>query len=299
MILLQEELVSRALTEAGQVFVDPRILRFDDERVRRDILVPCMGEYQAFRPPTVWEHIHIPVGGWPIPQRVRRINGLRPLWLYYWPHFAAASLRPIPRMESQRYIITDNTVMAPPGRYELEYISNEGYSLGNMVDRHIVHEIYDSEREQTISFFLRVKPRPGTVRLYVGEELVAEDDGSNAIIGDWITLGIIDYNTCKISISIDRENSVIQEYMSTDGKISIEAEFVSVNPGVMGLDWSEIYFYFLFASKFLPAFASTRSIVKIEGVPIDMNIDGFLEYARQKESEWLQAKEMRQSWWRW
>jgi len=299
-ILLQEELVSRALTEAGQVFIDPRLLRFDDERVRRDILEPCMGEYRAFRPPTVWEHLNVPTDGWPIPSRVRRINGLRPLWLYYWPHFAAAALRPIPRMEAQRWFVTNNVLYAPPGRYELEYISNEGYRLSNEVDRYIAHEVFSGESAtQTVDFYLRVKPRPGTVKIHIGDELTAEDDGSNTISGDFIDIGVIDYNTCKISLDLDMTNEVIQEYMSSDGKISLEVEFMSVNPGVYGLDWSEIYFYFLFASKFLPAFATTRSIVRVEGVPIDMNVDGFLEYARQKEQEWLQSKEMRQSWWRW
>lgn len=296
MILLQDELVSRALTEAGQVFIDPRILKFDDNRIEKDILEPCVGEYQAFRPPTVWEHLFVPVDGWPIPKRVRRINGLRPLWLYYWPHFAAAALRPIPRMESQRWFISNGVLWAPPGRYELEYISNDGYTISHEVTRYLAYQMYSGEN--IFSFKLRSRPRPGTVKILIGENLEAVDGGNGAITGSFIDLGVINYDTCEVNLALS-PNDTINDMLTQDGKVDIEVSFISVNPGVEGLNWSEIYFYFLFASKFLPAFAATRSIVRLEGVPVDMSVDGLLEYARKKEDEWLIAKEQRQSWWRW
>jgi len=296
-IILQEELVNRALTETGQVFIDPKLLRFDEERIRRDILEPCVGEYCAFRPPVVWEHVFIPVDGWPIPDRVRRINGLRPLWLYYWQHFAAAALRPIPRMESQRWFVSNNVLWSPPGRYELEYISNDGYKTGYVVDPYVAYEIYPGET--TIKFYLRSKPRQGTVRISLGSELLASDDGHNGIVGDFLDMGVIDYNTKEVNLSLKENDSRINQIYENEGNLSVTVNYISTNLGVIGLDWSEIYFYFLFASKFLTAFATTRSIVRVDGVPIDMNVDGLLEYARQKEIQWLEAKEQRQAWWRW
>lgn len=296
MILLQEELVSRALTEAGQVFIDPRILRFDDTRVQRDILFPCVKEYQAFRPPVVWEHLYIDPDGWPIPSRVRRVNGLRPLWLYYWPYAAAIALRPIPRMEAQKWFITNSMLYAPPGRYELEYISNEGYELGYEVTRHGAYQLYSGESQ--ISFKLRSKPRPGTTKLYIGESFEATDDGQGALIAPWIDIGVIDYATCAINLTFV-PGTLDPLFENSITNVLLEASYASVYPGVVGLDWSEVYFYFLFASKFLTAFATTRSIIRIDGLPVEMNVDGFLEYARQKEQEWLVAKEQRQSWWRW
>ena len=304
MILLQEELVSRALSEAGQVFIDPKILRFDDERVKRDILYPCVKEYQAFRPPVVWEHLYLTPDGWTIPARVRRVNGLRPLWLFYWPYMGAAALRPIPRMEAQKWYITNGVLYGPPGRYEIEYISNDGYTLGHEVDRYGAYELFPGETQ--ITFDLRAKARPGTIRVFItgagGADLyTGSDDGSGAITstqGNWITIGVINYNTCKVSITLTDEAKAA---LFPDGvsKVLVECSFASVNPGVIGIDFSEIYLYALFTSKFIPAFATTRSIVRIDGLPVDMNTDGLLEYARQQQEIWRASKETRGSWYRW
>lgn len=305
MILLQEELVSRALTEAGQVFIDPSLLRFTDDRIKRDILTPCVQEYQAFRPPVVWEHLFVNPDGWVIPKRVRRINGLRPLWLFYWPYMGAAALRPIPRMESQKWYITNGVLYAPPGRYELEYISNEGYSLGYTVDRYGAYEIFKGET--SLTFKLRSKMRPGTLQLFVtdtvGNDLVsAKDDGSGGISvltgGAWLDIGVVNYNICEVTMSLSSE---AQTLLFPDGtnRTLLEVEYASENPGVVGISWDEIYFFALFSSKFLPAFAATRSIVRVDGLPIEMNTDGLLEYARQQQDLWIQAKHEKQSWWRW
>ena len=306
MILLQEEIVSRCLTEAGQVFIDPKVLRFTDDRIRRDILLPCIKEYQAFRPPVVWEHLYLTSDGWSIPSRVRRINGLRPLWLFYWPYMGAAALRPIPRMEAQKWYQSNGILYGPPGRYELEYISNEGYKIGYEVDRYGIYELFKGEKE--VTFTLRSGFRKGTLNLFVsggpgGTDLVSATDDAegavNPVLGDWLEVdSSVNYATYNVSLKLTDES---QALLFPDGvtKVLIEASYASTNPGVVGLDFSEIYFYALFASKFLPAFAATRSIVRIDGLPVEMNTDGLLEYARQQQELWIQSKEQRQSWWRW
>lgn len=290
-VILQEELVRRALVETGQVYFDPSVIHFDDDTVRDAILAPCVKEYSSFRPPVIWEHIYLPVDGWPIPTRVRRINGLRPLWLYYWPYEAAVALRPIPRMGADMWFITENILYAAPGRYELEYISNDGYRLGHEIDAHPVYEPHEIERK--IEFKLRGHIRPGTLKIHAydenGTEIVATDDGSGAITGDFLDVGVVDYETLRVTLQTNAPFSK-----------PILASFYSKYPAVMGMDFSELYFFQLFQSKFLPAFAAARSIVRLDGTPIELNIDDLLNYARTKEQEWnTVSRETKSSWWRW
>jgi hypothetical protein len=290
-VLFQEELVRRALVETGQVYFDPSVIHFDDDTIRDTILLPCLKEYSSFRPPVIWEHISLPSDGWVIPSRVRRINGLRPLWLYYWPYEAAVALRPIPRIGADNWFQTDGVLYAAPGRYELEYIANDGYKLGRAIEDHQVYEPHGIERN--LKFKLRGHLVPGTLKLTALDsntvEMEAVDDANGAITGSWVDHGVIDYETLQVTLTT---NQAIDK--------PILASFYSKYPAVQGMDFSELYFFQLFQSKFLPAFAAARTIVRLEGVPIDLNIDDLLAYARQKEESWNTiSRDTKQSWWRW
>lgn len=289
--ILQEELVRRALVNAGQVYFDPAVIHFDDDTIRDMILEPCTKEYQAFRPPLVWEHIYLPTDGWPIPSRVRKVNGLRPLWLYYWPYEAAVALRPIPRIGADRWFITGNILYAAPGRYELEYISNEGYELGYDIEDHTVYTPHPNETE--IEFRLRGHIRPGTLTITATlddlTEVTATDDGNGAISGSWVDVGTVDYNTLRVTLQINESLSK-----------PIMASFFSKYPALLRFSWDEIYFFELFEARFLHAYATARSIVRLEGVPVELNIDDLLNYARQKQETWLTvSRETKSSWYRW
>jgi len=295
-MLLQDELVAQALTASGQVFVEPHMLEFTDERIARDILVPCAEEFKIFRPPVVWEHLMVHTQGWIIPRYVRRVLGLRPLWLYYWAYtHAAVALRPIPRMEASKWFITEGVLYAPPGRYEVEYISANGYTVTHDVPEHAVYE--PSPDEGRIEFRLRARIRPGTLKLRTGGTwsesysegyLEAVDDGNGRISGSFVDTGVVDYETNLVSLSLSQPLGG-----------PLRATFFARNPGVKELDFKDVWFVDLFASKFLPAFAAARSLVAIPGLPVDLNNDGLLDYARQKQTDWLTVRHERNAWWRW
>jgi hypothetical protein len=294
-MLFQDELVAHALSATGQVFVQPHMLRYSDDFITRTLLKPCAGEYATLRPPVKWFSLFIGTDGWKPDKSVRKVLGLRPLWLYYWPYQASVALRPVPRMEAQKwfaensqYNIGKGVIYAPPGRYEAEIISNDGYTLGYEAG---FHDVYTpAPVEKSFSFRLRVLIRPGTLKLKCGE-LTATDDGQGAITGaDWIEAGTVDYQTCEVQLRI-RDDVTLMD--------AVEANFWAVNPGVEELEWGETYFLRLFASKFLPAYATARSIVRIEGLPVDIQLDGLLEYARNVEREFLEKRETYTAWWRW
>lgn len=297
-MLLQDELVSRSLSSTGQVYVHPALIRYTDERIMNDFMIPCAAEYQTLRPPVVWEHVMIPSEGWQIPSRVRRINGLRPLWLYYWPYSAAIALRPIPRMEDCKWFITNNILYAPPGRYELEFISTEGYTIAWEVPKHVVYR--PSTPQTTLTFKLRVHIRPGTLKIYYGPEnavqesqyLIATDNGTGMITGSFLTSGLIDYQTNEVVL--------VPNGTATPWAYPLQASFAALNPGIKELNWQDVYFIDLFDSRFLTAYAATRSLVQIDGLPVNINADDLLNYARSKEQAWITARENKvSSWWRW
>ena len=284
-MLLQDELIAHVLSATGQVFVEPHTIRYTDELVDRTIFSPAVSEFQVFRPPTVWEHLFLPADGWLIPPRVRRVCGLRPLSLYWWPYAAAIALRPVPRMESCKWFITEGVLYAPPGRYELEYISNEGYTISNEVDRYVAYRPHPVERE--VKFRLRARMRPGTLTIYIGNDS-AVDDGSGNISGSFLSSGTVDYQTNEVSL-----------VLAGSPLDTVDCSFWADKPGVKELDWKDIYFVQLFASKFLTAYSTARQIVRIENMPVDLNVDGLLEYARAAEQAWITNKNEKQSWFKW
>ncbi len=77
-MLLQDEVVQYALVSEGQLFVDPKDIRLDTEKIRDYIFIPTVREYERYRPPTKVTEYWMSGNAQTLPADCRKVIKLRP-----------------------------------------------------------------------------------------------------------------------------------------------------------------------------------------------------------------------------
>ncbi|MHA1168995.1 MAG: hypothetical protein ACTSRU_14295 [Candidatus Hodarchaeales archaeon] len=278
-MLLQDEIVSKVVSGAGQVIILPSTLRYDTELIRRDFFVPVVKEYQNYRPVIVKaDEVSIGMDGYTVPTDFIQVSELRP---YYQTLLGATASDIIPK---SLYELRNGIIYADPGYYNIQYHGR--YTITNIFEDIL---IYEAVAETLVEKSLGGVVTPATLTIdYEGN--TATTDALGEITGTNITSGSYDLTTNRISITFTTAIS---------GNVTASFRTAATNPGVLELSLEDIHFVNLFAARFLSAMGTTKAIMRIDGLPIDITVDGLMEYGREKEAEVKEWLETHQVWWHW
>jgi hypothetical protein len=116
----------------------------------------------------------------------------------------------------------------------------------------------------------------------------ARDSISGVISGNLVTAGVVNYSTLRVNISLERPTGY-----------PITVQFRSVNPCVLELDWSNEYFLDLFSARFLTAFGTTKAIMRVDELPVDITVDSLVDYGKDREQKIQDRGEWSKKWWQW
>lgn len=272
-MLSQDELVLKTMSQAGQVSISPEDLDYDADLVRRDFFIPIVREYQAYRPniKEIPMTISTSEGSTP-PRDFRKIVTLTP--------YSGTGVSLEKRLPKTAYEFRDGFIIVDSGDYILKY-----FATYTITYRIFLQEVYSPINEDEFFVDLRQALKPETLIIRVGGD-EATSDGAGVITGDFT--GTYNLETWRLSLVFPQpvNNLVLLDY-------------TSVNPIVLELDLEENLFMDLFASKLLASFGTSKSIVRIDGLPFDITVDGLMDYGRQKEEQFTTALETRQTWWSW
>lgn len=276
-MLTQEECVNLTMSRAGQFILGPEDVDFTPAKISRDFFIPAVMEYQKYRPPMQRPRVLITNGLMTLPADFMTAVGLEPIQLYQ------GVVLPFLKLPSFRWQINPqrNQLEAPAGDYVFEYLSR--FMLSSAMED---LEVYPSGGEGEIGFQLGSIPKPKTL-VVTGGALSAEADVNGVITGDLVDSGNL--------TSVGAVTLVLKDPVAS----VLTATYTTLVPYCKELSLQDRLFLDLFEAKFLTAFASAKAQLKVEGVPVDVNLDELLSYARQKDADVRASLTTDQKWWLW
>lgn len=280
-MLTQEQAVEKTIFGAGQTLLRPEDVDISAQDISSRFFIPTIREYERYRPPIVKiPSVMITGGKWRVPDDCLKMISLRPINLMRsW-----GTPSPYVRISAHQWWVDDSRMLwCPSGQWEIEY--QKRFELSNVVTDEVLLEVDGLQGEQT--FCLASEPVPSTVRLSYGADTEATDlDG--VITGPEITGGEISYPCGSVKVTFTKPTRAV-----------VKASYRTRYPYVVNLDIGEEMFLDLFAARFLTGYANLKMQMNIEGLPVNINLDDILSYARDKEANYRSRLESVQKWFAW
>ena len=278
-MLTQEQAVEKVIFGAGQLLLRPEDIDILPQDISSRFFIPAVKEYERYRPVIVKIPSVMIVGGkWRVPDDCLKLISLRPInVMRSW-----GTPSPYVRVSSHQWWVDEfNMLWCSSGQWEIEY--QKKYTLSNTIEDEVLLDVDGLQGDQ--SFCLSAEPVPSTVKLDYGS--VATDlDG--VITGDGITNGVIDYGHGHVTVKFT-------EPTTAPVKVSYRTKY----PFVTNIDIGEEMFLDLFAARFLTGYANLKVQMNLEGLPVNINLDDILSYAREKESNYRSRLDSVQKWYSW
>lgn len=280
-MLTQEQALEKTIFGAGQTLLRPQDVDISPQDIYNRFFYPAVKEYERWRPVIVkLESVLIVNAEWKIPDDCIKIISIRPINLMR----AWGTPAPYVRIPSHQWWVTpDGILKCPSGQWEIEY--QRRFTWGNEVKDEIVLNAIGLQGTQR--FDLPAEILPSTLRLNYGGSAPASDL-EGVITGDGITEGTIDYIHSKISVNFTEPTQDI-----------VTASYTTKFKYVNELDMGEEMFLDLFAARFLTGYANLKMQMNLENLPVNINLDDIMSYAREKETNYRTRLETIQKWFAW
>lgn len=280
-MLTQEQAVEKTIFGAGQTLLRPEDVDISAQDISSRFFIPTVKEYERYRPIIVKiPSVMITGGKWRVPDECLKLISLRPINLMRsW-----GTPSPYVRVSAHQWWVDEtNLLWCPSGQWEIEY--QKKFVFSSVITDEVLLEVDGLQGEQT--FCLSSEPVPSTVKLSYGAEADATDlDG--VITGTGITGGEISYSCGSVKVNFTEPTKAV-----------IKASYRTRYPYVVNLDLGEEMFLDLFAARFLTGYANLKMQMNLEGLPVNINLDDILSYARDKESNYRSRLESVQKWYAW
>jgi len=314
-MIFQSQAIERILTESGQVAVDPADLGLDSGKISRAIFVPAVREYSSRHRPrkerTIVRSANIDANGIiALPDDFAQLTQVKPIgpphlrdiaeeYDYFLPNSLGERnhlFRTVPEMGiDYRVDTTKKEIILPGGTFSISYLSNcsptrkvedwliEDTDLGGTDFRFYVPPEVASQFTLTIlgrDFAIDLEAAPG-------EEVTPAATNLNDPVE--IDSFASEFECGALYIDITTSKDAI-------GGICLSA--TATYPCAPVLSYAEDELFFLmFLVRFGHAYANAKALLPIDEVDIDFSRDDFLQWVRQKETEYQRLLESDQKWW--
>lgn len=283
-MIFQDELVNATLAKTGQLVVLPADVLLNDLVITR-ILTSVVNEFTRYRPNTKTLDVDIGTFGITLTPDAIYLANLRRRGLTITDIGAGIFYRRTPAdyfATEQDPVTNQLVVKAIPGLYRVESGGRYSYPIFIVPSETVFTPI---GTETIANFTLRGAIVPQTLTL-TRNAVSVTDDGLGTVVGGFTSApSTVDYTTGAVSLTIG---------MATD---VITATYKLLNPGVKELSLYDDYFVKIWDFNLLHAFTTGRALMKIDGTPFDLNIDGLLDYVRGKETELIAMGDSQKKWW--
>ena len=283
-MLFQDEVVSKVLSGAGQVLLTPADLRFDDRLIERDFFVPVLREYQKYRPNVKKLDTEISVDGIGLPSDCLHVISLffKSVTRVDLPF---ESMRVQPKVLDHQYwqVLDDGCLYAPVGFYRMEYAAE--FTISKVVEGLRLFSLIPGTK--SYEFYMPAKIAPGTVSFSDGTRTMVET--TQGTLAGALGTGTVDYTTLKVTLTLTTA--------PTAASFPVLGYFKSVNPYVKELSVEDEIFVDLFAARMLVAYGMAKSVMRIEGLPVDITVDDMLSYGKERETVFTTRADTCKKWW--
>lgn len=278
MPLFQEQALDKAVYQAGQTLLSPSDVDLSSRDINTKFFVPSVLEYEKYRPQeSALRQVTVYSGEWRLPDDCLKIAWIRAVnWTRSW-----GTPAPYVRLQAHQWWVQDRVLYCPSGQWEISYLKK--FTFLHKLEDYPVSDLDDISGEHT--FYLPCETVPSTVKLSFGSGTASDDNHGN-LTGTGISGGTVDYVTGKVTLNFTSP--------TTSG---VKGSFSSVYKYVKELEMTEEIFLDLFATRFLVGFANIKSQHNLEGLPVNINLDDLLSYARERESQFKARLETDKKWW--
>jgi hypothetical protein len=264
------------MNRAGQVFFEASDLEYNIDLVERDIFIPVIGEMQRYRP-LVRKIYNQRIYSSPfiLPEPALAISTVKmSVPVDRNPVLQAMMVPSKMPLRRDQWRFENNQLIIMPGTYDVFYM------VPYTVNRDVSITDQGSLFLPSTQLKLPSVPLEDSILFSEGYNLVEEEDGTFLV-----------KNGERVA-TYDRAT-----FTFIDPCPDLTVRYKSRCLAVQELSMKDDLFLELFLVRFILALSSTKAIMKLDGLPIDISLDNLLTYARGCEATYAGKINTIQKWW--
>lgn len=271
-----EQLIVSSMNRAGQVFFEADDLEYNVDLVERDIFLPVVGEYQRYRP-LVKKIYNQQIYNAPfyIPEPALAVSTVKmSVPVDRNPVLQAMMVPSKMPLRRDQWRFEDNKLIIMPGTYDIFYL------VPYTVNRDVSIPDQGSLFLPNTQLKLPSVPIEDSILFSEGYNLI-DEEGSKYLVKNGEKVAIFERSTFTFSTPCP----------------DLTVRYKSRCLAIQELSMKDDLFLELFMVRFILALSSTKAIMKLDGLPIDISLDSLLSYARGCEATYAGKINTIQKWW--
>lgn len=286
-MLFQEDATNLVLSEAGQVLLTPSDIGLELSNVK-GIFLSAVDAFSRHRPILKKEEFTVFLETVTLPANVQRVVSVLPRAIGQILPGVHLFTQPVPPIPLWNYDLKERVLTIVSGTYLVEYLAS--YTVTTSLVE--VADVGNLAIDSTAAFKLKHPPLKGTLIITLGADEVV-DDSAGVLDGPFAT-GTVNYETGEVTLTaVATIDAVLAITYRSDYPAVVEMKA----PGEPRRALEQEMFLDLYGGHLLMAYANAKSIMRIEGIPIDINLDQLRALAQLRLDNYEARRGSEQKWW--